>query len=97
MKLANASAIFQTYINWTLAEFLDVFCIVYLDDILIFSENEDKHQKHVRQMLERLREFKLFAKLLKYIFSQISVRFLEFVIDTEEIRMEPDRVRTVVE
>src|SRR5215471_15590518 len=97
MKLANAPAIFQTYINQALAGFLNVFCIVYLDNILIFSENEDKYQKHVRQMLKRLREFKLFTKLLKYIFSQISVRFLEFVIDTEEIRMKSDRIKTIVE
>ena len=51
----------------------------------------------MRQILERLQEFKLFTKLLKYIFSQISVKFLEFVIDTEEIRIKPNRIRTVIE
>src|SRR5947207_9323228 len=95
-KLANASAIFQTYINQILAELLNVFCIVYLDDILIFSQNENKHQKHVKQIMKRLQKFKLFVKLLKYIFSQISMRFLEFVIDTEKVRMKSDRVKTVL-
>ena len=95
-RLANASAIFQTYINQALAELLNVFCIVYLDNILIFSQNENKHQKHVKQIMKRLQEFKLFVKLLKCIFSQISVRFLGFVIDTEGVRMELDRVKIVL-
>ena len=95
-RLANASAIFQTYINQALAELLNVFCIVYLDDILIFSQNENKHQKHVKQIMKRLQKFKLFVKLLKCIFSQTSVRFLEFVIDTEEIRMELNRVKIML-
>ena len=95
-ELANASAIFQTYINQTLAELLNVFCIVYLDNILIFSQNENEHQKHVKQIMKKLQKFKLFVKLLKCIFSQILVRFLEFVIDTEEIRMKSDRVKIML-
>ncbi len=54
MELANAPATFQAYINWALAELLNIFCIVFLDNILIFSQNEDEHQNHVKQMLERL-------------------------------------------
>ena len=95
-RLTNASAIFQTYINQTLAELLNVFCIVYLDNILIFSQNENEHQKHVKQIMKKLQKFKLFVKLLKCIFSQISVRFLEFVIDTEEIRMKLNRVKIML-
>ena len=53
-ELTNASAIFQTYINQALAELLNVFCIVYLDNILIFSQNENEHQKHVKQIMKRL-------------------------------------------
>ncbi len=97
MRLANAPATFQTYINQALAGLLNVFCIVFLDDILIFSQNEDEHQNHVRQVLERLQEFKLFAKLSKCFFSQFSVAFLEFIIDTEGVQMEPDQMRTVIE
>src|SRR6266480_7597558 len=96
-RLVNASAIFQTYINQTLAELLNVFCIVYLDNILIFSQNENKHQKHVKQVMKRLQKFKLFVKLSKCTFSQISVRFLEFVIDTEGIRMKSDRVKIMLD
>src|SRR5438046_8002905 len=95
-ELANASAIFQTYINQTLAELLNVFCIVYLDNIFIFSQNENKHQKHVKQIMKRLQKFKLFVKLLKCIFSQISVRFLKFVINTEEIRMKLNKMKNVL-
>ena len=54
--LTNAPATFQTRINTVLREFLDKFVVVYLDDILIYSENEEEHEQHVRQVLKRLTE-----------------------------------------
>ena len=47
-------ATFQQYINKALAGLINVFCVVYLDDILIFSENKEDHKGHVRQVLDRL-------------------------------------------
>ena len=55
-KLINASAMFQTYINNILKEHLDVFVIVYLDDILVYSKNEKDYKKHVRQILNALKK-----------------------------------------
>ena len=63
--LANAPATFQSFINYILRDFLDVFCIVYLDDILIYSNSEEDHTQHVRKVLERLQKYKLYAKLGK--------------------------------
>ena len=54
--LCGAPSTFQNYINDVLHEYLDDFCIVYIDDILIYSDNDKEHIKHVRLVLERLRE-----------------------------------------
>jgi hypothetical protein len=51
----NVPAIFQTYINKALAEFIDIDCVAYFNDILIYSSIYIEHQRYVRQMLERLR------------------------------------------
>ena len=55
-SLANAPATFQSYIHKALGNLVDTTCVVYLDDILIYSEDEGSHAKHVRQVLQRLRE-----------------------------------------
>ncbi len=64
-KFANAFVTFQSYINFALRKFLNVFVIIYLNNILIYSQNEEKHINHVRFMLKRLRKYKFFAKLNK--------------------------------
>ncbi len=63
--LINASVIFQTYINKILTKLLNNFCIVYLNDILIFFVKKTDHVNHVKQILKRLRKFKLYASLKK--------------------------------
>ena len=63
--LTNAPAVFQALINDVLRDFLNRFIFVYLDDILIFSRSLDEHVSHVRQVLSRLLENKLFVKVEK--------------------------------
>ena len=93
--LANALATFQAYVNWALSDLLDICCIVYLDDILIFSNSEAEHEKHVQQVLERLQKFKLFIKLLKCEFHMIRVHYLGFVVTPEGIEMELVQIASV--
>ena len=95
--LANAPATFQSYINRALREYLDVFCIAYLDDILIFSDNEEVHEEHVRMVLGRLRQFRLFGKLVKCVFHTRRVGFVGFVLTPGGVSMEDDRIKTVKE
>lgn len=95
--LANAPATFQAYIHRALAGLVDVCCIVYLDDILIFSESEAEHLQHIKQVLGRLRQFKLYAKLPKCAFYQEYVDFLGYVIGRDGISMQRDRVATVID
>ena len=54
--LTNGPATFQRYINDVLFDYLDDFCTVYLDDIIIYSENKDEHTEQVRKVLVRLRD-----------------------------------------
>ncbi len=87
--------IFQTYINKILTEFLNDFCIVYLNDILIFFVKKTDHIDHMKQILERLRKFKLYASLKKCEFFIIKVNFLKFVIFTESISMNLSRINII--
>ena len=66
--LVNASVTFQTLINKILRELINHICVIYLNDILIYFKTREKHWKCVRKMLERLRQFKLYAKLSKCFF-----------------------------
>ena len=64
-SLANAPATFETFINKVLGDLVDTVCIVYLDDILVYSSDEEEHTQRVHRVLERLQHHDLFAKLEK--------------------------------
>ncbi|KAI3361475.1 hypothetical protein L3Q82_012950 [Scortum barcoo] len=87
--LTNAPAVFQGFINEVLREYLNDFVFVYLDDILIFSPDPATHQRHVRQVLNRLLENKLFVKAEKCEFHASSVTFLGFVVSPNCIQDGP--------
>ena len=93
--LANAPATFQAYINKALAGLIDVTCVVYIDDILIYSEDAENHNRHVREVLARLRQYSLFAKLSKCEFSKTEVEFLGFIVSTNGVKMDEERIETV--
>ena len=94
--LTNALASFQRYINKILAEKLDIFVIVYLDDILIYTEDDgDGHVAAVRWVLEQLRKFSLYANLKKCRFHQDEFRFLGYVVSLKSIRMKDDRIEAI--
>jgi hypothetical protein len=60
--LTNTPAVFQYMMNDIFQEYLDHFVVIYLDDILIYSKNEEEHEHHVRLVLEKLQERGLYAK-----------------------------------
>jgi hypothetical protein len=95
--LANAPATFQTYINKTLTGLIDINCVAYLNNILIYSINRAEYQQHIRQILERLRQYKLYIKLSKYEFSVTSITFLKFVINTRKIEMDENKIKAITE
>ncbi|SNX86123.1 related to retrotransposon nucleocapsid protein [Melanopsichium pennsylvanicum] len=95
--LANAPSHFQSLINSIYRDIIGVFVVVYLDDFLIFSNNEEEHIDHVREVLERLRANRLFAKLSKCTFHTDQVEFLGYIIKPGGIEMDPKKVRTIQE
>uniref|UniRef100_A0A673CBI9 Gypsy retrotransposon integrase-like protein 1 n=1 Tax=Sphaeramia orbicularis TaxID=375764 RepID=A0A673CBI9_9TELE len=95
--LTNAPAVFQALVNDVLRDMLNVFVFVYLDDILIFSSDEETHIQHVRQVLQRLLANQLFVKSEKCEFHQSSVSFLGFIIAEGSVQMDPEKVSAVRE
>ncbi len=94
--LSNAPASFQGYINKILVEKLDIFVIVYLNIILVYTENAGQpHVDKVHWILEQLRKHGFYANLKKYRFHQDEVRFLGFVVSAQVIRMEEERIEAV--
>jgi len=63
--VTNASAVFMDYMNMIFIPFLDKFVVVFIDDILIYSRNQEEHVEHLRLVLGILREKQLYAKLSK--------------------------------
>ena len=95
--LFNVLATFQAYINKTLASMVDVFYVVYLDDILIYNSSLKEHWGHVRQILKCLHKFQLFANLKKCAFAVHQVDFLSFVISVKGVTMDPSWVSTIAD
>jgi hypothetical protein len=77
------------------APYIGKFCVVYLDDVLIFSHTADEHLEHIRPVLRELQRHQLHKKLSKCYFGRSSVSFLGHVVNARQIRMEPDKVEAV--
>jgi transposase InsO family protein len=97
--LANAPATFQAYINKALGGLVDTICIVYLDDILIYSRGEtpDQHWRDVAEILRQLRKNGLYVNLKKCKFAATEVEFLGYIISRDGVAMDPRRVDTIAE
>jgi len=93
--LTNAPATFQANIHNCLRPYIDDITICYLDDILIYWTNEKEHEDHVRKVLLRLQEFRLYCKAEKWQCGVREAGFLGFVINSDRIRKESDRISTI--
>ena len=102
--LTNAFTPCQRFVNDTLREYLDIFFVCYLDDILIYTTSDPdstpeetlrKHRKQVRLVLRKLQEAGLFVKPEKCEFEIRKTTFLGFMVSTEGIEMDPEKVSAV--
>ncbi|XP_071680330.1 uncharacterized protein [Lolium perenne] len=95
--LTNAPSYFMNMMNKVFMEFLDKFVIVFIDDILIYSKSKEEHEKHLRLILEKLREHHLYAKFSKCEFWLSEVGFPGHIISKEGIAVDPAKVAAVTE
>ena len=94
-SLTNAPAAFQRFVNSVFADMLDVCVVVYLDNILIYSDNMEDHVKHVREVLRHLHQHKLFAKPEKCEFHSDSVEYLGYFLSPNSLTMSQDKVTAI--
>ncbi|KAF8693024.1 hypothetical protein RHS03_08515, partial [Rhizoctonia solani] len=93
--LTNAPAAFQHFMNNLFRDLIDVTVVIYLDDILIFSENPEEHPSHVREVLSRLMKNQLFCKLSKCHFHVTTVDYLGIVISPAGFSMDQKKIEAV--
>ncbi|GKB55769.1 putative reverse transcriptase domain-containing protein [Tanacetum coccineum] len=93
--LTNAPAVFMDLMNRVCKPYLDKFVIVFIDDILIYSRNEEEHANHLRIILELLRKEKLYAKFSKCDFWIHIVQFLGHLIDNQGLHVDPAKIEAV--
>ncbi len=95
-KLTNESIFFQQYMNDVLWDFLNDFCQVYLNDILIYSKTRKKHRDHVKLVLKQLREAELQMNIQKCKFNVKETVFLEVIVSEQDLCMNSSKMIIIV-
>ncbi|XP_019258898.1 PREDICTED: uncharacterized protein LOC109237094 [Nicotiana attenuata] len=93
--LTNAPAAFMDLMNRVIKPYLDLFVIVFIDDILIYSRSETDHAEHLRIVLQTLQDHRLYAKFSKCEFWLKSVAFLGHVISGEGVKVDSQKIEAV--
>ena len=94
--LTNTSAAFMDLMNRVFNPYLDQFVVVFIDDILVYSNNAQEHEQYLKIVLQILREKQLFAKLSKCDFWLKEVSFLGHIVYAEGIRVDPTKIESIV-
>ena len=93
--LTNASVAFQWFMNNILSNLLNVCIIIYLDDILIYSNSMSKHHWHVKEVLKHLCKAGLYAKIEKCKFHSKLVEYLKYILSSSGLTMSDDKVKII--
>ncbi len=96
-ELINELLIIQNFMNDILMNYLNKFVITYLNDIIVYSNSKKEHIKHVRKILQRLRKAKIQINVDKCEFHIIETKFLEMIIKRDEIKMNSEKIKAIVE
>ncbi|WMV32877.1 hypothetical protein MTR67_026262 [Solanum verrucosum] len=96
-RLKNALAVFMDLMNRVFKPYLDQFVVVFIDNILIFSRCSEDHDKHLRIVLNILKEKELYAKLSNCEFWLDKVAFLGHVVSTMGVKVDPSKIQAVLE
>jgi hypothetical protein len=94
--LTNTPTSIQRLMNNTLHKYLDIFVIVYLDNVLVYLTSEEEHIRHVKLVLEKIKKYNLLLKPEKCEFHKNQVEFLGYIIGTHSIKMDQAKVTAVL-
>jgi hypothetical protein len=94
--LTNAPAYFMYLMNKVFLEYLDMFVVVFIDDILVYSRSKEEHKEHLRLVLQKLRDHRLYVKLSKCEFWLKQFIFLGHIISKGGISVDPGKVQDVL-
>src|SRR5437762_892107 len=93
--LTNAPAMFQTMMNAILRPYIDKFVLVYLDDVLVYSNSEEEHLEHLRLVFEALRQNRIYARPKKCVFNQKHVEFCGHIVGQGVTKVLDSKVRAI--
>ncbi|GJV44141.1 putative reverse transcriptase domain-containing protein [Tanacetum coccineum] len=93
--LTNAPAVFMDLMNQVYKPYLDKFVIVFINDILVYSKDEEEHGKHLKIILELLKKERLCAKFSKCDFWLDSIQFIGHVIDRDGVHVAPTKIEAI--
>ncbi|MBW0506055.1 hypothetical protein O181_045770 [Austropuccinia psidii MF-1] len=94
--LTNAPDCFHNLVNDIFSNFLHIFVVVYLDDIMVFSSSEEENVKHVASVLQRLRDNNLFVKASKCVFHASGVEYFGYVVSSDGLKMDSSKVQKIL-
>jgi hypothetical protein len=95
--LTNAPAYFMYLMNSVFMDYHDKFVVVFIDDILVYSQNEQEHEEHLRKVLQRLRDCQLYTKHSKCKFGISEVLFLGHIINQDGLAVDPKKVVVILD
>ena len=94
--LINAPAAFMDLMSRVFHPYLDQFVVVFIDDILMYSQDAQEHEQYLRIVLQIMRGKQLFEKLSKCYFWLKEVSFLGYIVSAEGIRVDPTKIEAIV-
>ena len=94
--LTNTPSAFMDLMHRVFQPYLDQFVVVFMDDILIYSQSERHHEDHLRVVVQRSRDHRLYSKFSKCKFWLTKVRFLGHVVSASGVSVDPEKVEAMM-
>ena len=94
-RLCNALLNFQNYINEIICEYLDIFCSIYLNNVLIYNDDENKHMNQILKILHQLQKQDFYLDIDKCEFNSRKMKYLNLIIIFDDVKMNSEKVKAI--